>query len=522
VANALGVAVQDGLAVHGRENIEPGDVIFSNHADTLGQHLNNVAMYTPIFAGPKDDELVGFMAIIVHWIDIGGMIVGSATASGTTDIYQEGVQYRSVKLWSRGKRNDDIYRIIEGNTRFPQAMRGDVESQLAGCLLGRDMVKAVVNKYGLQTVRAAIELMWQRSEASARAAIAAIPDGTYRASSFLDGESAEPGKPIQIDVAVHVKGDSMTVDLSGVSDQVKAPINSGREGGAVTAARIAFKYLVAPDEPANEGAFRPLEVVIPDGKFLSAKAPAPMGGYSTPLPSVIDTIVKCLVDVMPDRVAAGHHANFGMHGFAGIHPKTGKLYRCSGTLPGGWGAARNHDGTGPHKTMAHGDTLDVPVEMQEALYPIRIEAQRYRSDSGGAGEFRGGLGIEKVSTYLGAAQSTIYFDRRGCPPWGVLGGKAGAAPQLQVTRADGKVEEPDYKCLLPLASGDQIRFRSAGGGGYGDPLARDPDRVAHDVRMGFVSRESAHADYGVSLDEKGSVNAKLTAQERDRRPRGHP
>lgn len=517
VANALGVAVRDGLAIHGREGIEPGDVIFSNHAGTLGQHLNNVAMYTPIFAGAGDSELFGFMAVIVHWIDIGGATIGSAATVGTTDIFQEGVQYRSVKLWSRGKRVEDIYRIIEDNTRFPQAMRGDMESQLAGCFMGRDMVRSVIDKYGLGTVRQSVELMWQRAEAAARAAIAAIPDGTYRASAFLDDDTVNVGKPVKIDVSVRVEGERMAVDLSGVAAQVKGPINSGREGGAVTAARIAFKYLVAPDEPANEGLFRPLDVEIPDGKFLSASGTAPMGGYSTPLPTVIDTIMRAMVDAMPNHVAAGHHANFGMHSFSGVHPKTGLLYRCSGTLPGGWGASLGHDGPGPYKTMSHGDTLDVPIEMQEALYPVRIEMQRFRTDSGGAGRFRGGLGIEKFSTYLGECRTNVHFERTGCPPWGIQGGRDGAAPAVLVERQGSPPERPPYKAVVELNPGDRMRFMSAGGGGYGDPRLREARAVERDVRLGYVSRAAALADYAVMLDEDGSLLEEETNLERQRR-----
>ena len=483
VANALGVAVRDGLAVHGREGIEPGDVIFSNHAATLGQHLNNVAMYTPVFVG---EERVGFMAVVVHWIDIGGMVVGSAATSRSTDIFQEGIQFRSVRLWSRGKPVDDVYRIIEANTRFPRQLRGDIESQLAGCLLGKEMFLALIAKYGLETVRASIELMWDRSEAAARARIAKIPDGTYRASSFLDNDSIELDKKIVVDVAVRVHGDEMTVDLSGVSDQVKGPMNSGREGGAVTAARIAYKYLVAPDEPANEGSFRPLHVVIPDGKFLSATGSAPMGGYSTPLPTVIDTIVKALVSAAPEHVAAGHHGNFGIHSFTGRHPNTGELYQCNGTTHGGWGASLGHDGPGPYKTMSHGDTLDVPVEMQEALYPIRIESQTLRPDSGGAGEFRGGFGLEKISEFLAPCTSFVHFDRTGCPPWGILGGQDGPAPGVYLER-EGKAQPTPQKGFVDLKPGDRMHILSGGGGGYGDPLKRDVRRVDRDVRLGYGS-----------------------------------
>jgi N-methylhydantoinase B len=507
VANALGTAVNDGILIHGRDGIHPGDVIFSNHAGTLGQHLNNVVMYTPVFAG---GECVAFMCVLVHWIDVAGMVVGSCAPVGPTEIHQEGIQYRSVKLWSRGEPMKDIYRIIEINTRFPRMLLGDIESQLAGCLMGRDLIAAQIEKYGLETFRASVELMWRRSEAAARAAIAKIPDGVYRASSFLDNDGVDLDKPMPVDVVVIVAGETMTFDFSGVADQVKGPINSGREGGAVTAARIAFKYLAAPDEPANDGSFRPLEIVIPDGKFLSASATAPMGLYSAPLPTVIDTVVKALVDAAPDHVAAAHHGNFCIHSLSGYHPETGEPFYNLSAADGGWGASMGHDGPAHFKTMAHGDTLNIPVEVQEALYPLRLERWQIRPDSAGAGEWRGGIGLEKVIAPLAPCNIQVLNERVGCPPWGIRGGKDGAAPRITVEHTGGAPEEV-RKANRPVGPGDRVRVLTSGGGGYGDPLRRDPDKVAADVRNGYVSRAAAAELYGVVVDDDGMVSAEKTA-----------
>ena len=501
VANALGVAVRDGMEVHGKENIRSGDVLFSNHATTLGQHLNNVVMYTPIFVGKDDEELFGFMAVLVHWLDIGGRVVGSCATSGSTDIFQEGIQFRSVKLRARGEPVRDMYRMIEYNTRFPRMLLGDVESQLAGCLLGRDMIVALLEKYGLETTRAAIALMWERSDKSARQAIAALPDGDYHADALLDNDSIDLDKNILVDAIVRIRGEEMTVDFSGTSDQVKGPLNSGRDGGAVAAARIAFKYLVAPDDPPNDGSFRALKVEIPEGKFISATGNAPMGGYSTPMPTVVDTVVKAMVSAAPQQVAAGHHGNFGINSYSGIDPRTGELFQCMGTLHGGWGASLGHDGPGPYKTMSHGDTLDYPIEVQEALYPVHIDYQLIRPDTGGAGEFRGGCGLEKLTTLLAPCTTQIFFDRTVCPPWGILGGKEGATPSLVVERKDGS-KQSVLKGFVQLQPGDQVRVRSGGGGGYGDAAKRAPDRVARDVRLGYVSREGASEFYGVALDDR--------------------
>ena len=350
VANALGVAIREGLDIHGRDGIAPGDVLFTNYAGTLGQHLNNVVMYTPVYIGPDGTELFGFMAVLVHWIDIGGRSVGSSSSSGSTEIFQEGIQYHAVRLMVRGEPCRDMYRMIEANTRFPRLLLGDIESQLSGCLAGRDMILRLIEKYGLETVRGAVAMMWDRAEAATRAAIGALPDGTYRASSFLDNDSIDLDRRIPVEAVVTVAGKEMTIDFTGVSPQVKGPVNSGIEGGAVAAARIAFKYLVAPDEPANEGCFRPLRIVIPDGTFLSASPTAPMGGYSRPLATVVDTVLKAMVTAAPRHVAAGHHGDFGIHSISGRHPATGELFVCNGTMHGGWGASYGHDGPGPFKT----------------------------------------------------------------------------------------------------------------------------------------------------------------------------
>ena len=376
-ANALGVAVRDGLAVHGVNGIEDGDILFSNHAATLGEHLNNVVMYTPVFVA---GELVAFMAVLVHWIDIGGIVVGSCISHSTTEIYQEGVQFRSVRLYRRGELVTDMLRTIEVNTRFPHMLLGDINSQIAGCVRGKAMIKELFERHGTATMRAAIAAIWDRSEHAARAAIRRIADGVYEASSFLDDDGITRGEPIPIGVRVTVAKDEIEVDFSGVADQLKGPFNSGREGGAETAARIAFKYLVAPKEPANDGTFRPLRVTIQEGKFLNAKPGAPLGCYSFPLPTVIDTIVKAFGDAAPGLVAAGHYGTFGGHTIYGRHPKTGELYQNLGAIAGGWGAMAGRDGGGPFKTMAHGDTLDVPAEVLEALYPFRVDMVQLRQD----------------------------------------------------------------------------------------------------------------------------------------------
>lgn len=510
LANVLGLAVQDALEVYGRDGIGPGDAIISNHAGTLGQHLNNVVMCTPIFAG--GERPLAFMAVLVHWIDVGGRYVGSSASNDTTEIFQEGIQFRSVKLRRRGEKVPEIYRIIECNTRFPGALFGDIEAQLSGCLKGAQLFAECVGRYGTDAVAAAVAAIWQNSEAAARAAVQAIPDGVYRASSFLDNDGVDLDRPIRVEVTVTVAGDGMTVDLSGCSPELRGPFNSGAYGGGITAARTAFKYLTTPDEPANDGSFAPLSVMLPPGTFLSAGPTAALARYSSPLPTVMDTIIRALAPAMPDRIAAGHHSNMGSHRFQGAHPCGGHRFSHLDTAHGGWGASQGRDGAGPFKTLAHGDTLDVPIEAQEALYPLRVEAYALRPDSGGAGEFRGGLGIDKAYTVLAPCQLTSTFERSLCPPWGLFGGHDAATAYLEVERGG----EGRTRCLkasdIAIAAGDRVYIKSGGGGGFGPPGRRAARRVAEDVRQGYVSREAAERDYAVVVTEAGDVDEAATAR----------
>jgi N-methylhydantoinase B len=519
LANVLGLAVQDGLAIYGREHMHAGDVFISNHAGTLGQHLNNVIMYTPVFDPEDASGIIAFMCVLAHWTDVGGRYVGSSASNDTTEIFQEGIQFRTVKLRSSGEPVPEIYRMIEYNTRFPEMVLGDIEAQYAGCVKGAGLFRDIATKFGADMTLSAIRTMWQQSEAAARAAVRAIPDGVYRASSFLDNDGVDLDRPIHCPVTVRIEGERFVVDLSDIADEVRGPFNSGREGGGVTAARIAFKYLTSPDEPTNEGSFAPLDVVLPDGKFLSAGPTAALARYSTPLATVIDTIIRAMAEALPDRVAAGHHASMGSHRFQGRLQESGRLFTHLDTAHGGWGASSGRDGSGPFKTLAHGDTLDVPVEVQEVLYGLHVDRFGFRTDSGGAGEFRGGLGLDKAYTLHQPVKLTLTFERHGCPPWGLLGGTNGEAGYVEIER-QGQPRQKYLKATdIPLGAGDRVYVHTGGGGGYGSPLERDPRAVARDVQRGFVSVEAARSAYGVVIDNDGEADGAATLAERTKSQR---
>ena len=512
VANALGTAVKDGVAIYELKNLHQGDVVISNHAGTLGQHLNNVVMYTPVRVQGDAEEVTAFFCVLMHWIDVGGIMVGSCSSTTTTEIYQEGIQFRTVKLFDRGERRDDMFRMIEYNTRFPEMLLGDVEAQIAGCFMGREMVTEIAEKYGANTYHAAVHSMWDHADARTRAAIRAAPSGEYKAFSFLDNDGLFLDKTVPIGVSVIVDGDRIKVDFSGVSDQLPGPLNAGRNGGAVAAARIAIKYLFSPDDPVCEGDFRALEVEIPEGKFLSATPTAAIGGSGNMIPTVVDTILRAMASAFPERVAAAHHGTYGVHAFHGISTVTGEQFYHLDTCVGGWGATATMDGYGPSRSNVHGDTSDVPVEMQEAFHPYVFESYAIREDSAGPGRTRGGVGVVKSYRITGYCRLNLKIDRTKCPPWGLYGGGEGKTADVEIRSfASGEVKRV-FKGDHALEAGDQVIIKTGGGGGYGPAHERDPERVRRDVDSGYVTLEAARKEYGVEIDANGAVDATRTAQ----------
>ncbi len=499
VADSVGMAVRDGLQIYGRERLHHGDVVLCNHAAVQGQHLNNTVMYTPIYAGPERGTLIGFFAINVHWIEIGGIQTNS------TDIFMEGLQLRSIKLWSKGEPIEEVYRIIENNTRMPNELMGDIAAQLAGCLLGRELTAELANKYGIATFNRAVDLILDQSEAAARDFIRAMPDGVYRTETYLDNDRSGGEEPVPIIVKVIVAGDELTVDFTDIAHQAKGPINSGYYGGGQTIARVAFKYLMGADEMANEGTFRPIKLILPLGKLISADPTAPMFMYPTPFPTVIDAVIKALEKALPARVPGGH---FGTHSGVRFYGRraNGTFFDTHDSGHGGWGACATHDGSGPFRTMAHGDTRIIPLELQESLMPFRIEAFSLREDSGGAGKFRGGMGFRKVYRILRPCLLGTNLDRTKYPPWGVQGGQEGKSGRFTLVKAgetqERSVEKENAYSLQP---GDLVCVETGGGGGYGSPAERPLDLIQRDLDAGYVSAVAAMKDYGVTIGADGKA-----------------
>jgi N-methylhydantoinase B len=485
----LGVAVKDGIERYGLDGFHPGDVVIMNHGGVCGQHLNNVVIYAPCF---HDGKVVAFAASRAHWVDIGGMRVGFGSVQ-TTEIYQEGLQFRSLKIYEAGKRNDTLWQIITDNLRFPDAALGDLRAQMASAQLGARRFAELVKRYGTETVSSCIEAIWDRTDKEVRSFITKIPDGTYEAQSYLDNDGRNLDLKILIKVKVIIDGDRMVIDFSEMNDQVPGPLNSGYSGG-LAAARIAFKNVTQPQAPVNEGCFRSLEIILPEGKLLNAKHPAALGLYSIPLPTVIDTILKALAPALPDRIPAAHKGDMGGCSISGFRPD-GQRFLLMNIFGGGWGGRPLEDGESASVSICQGDVRNAPVELQEIQYPFLIERFTLRQDSGGPGQHRGGLGVELAYRALQSASANVNCERTKDPPWGLNGGKAGMVNAATLIRADGSKQSLLKATSLPLEKDDVLVFLTAGGGGWGDPKKRAKKDIADDVRIGLVSEAAAKRDY---------------------------
>jgi N-methylhydantoinase B len=486
----LGIAVKDGIERYGLDGFAPGDVIIMNHGQVCGQHLNNIVIYAPCF---HDGKVVAFAASRAHWVDIGGMRVGFGSVE-TTEIYQEGLQFRSLKIYEAGKRNETLWQVIHDNVRFPEAALGDLRAQIASCQLGIRRYGELVTRYGPATVERCIHAIWDQTEQAARAVIEKVPDGVYEAESFLDNDGRTLDKALRIKVKVIIDGSRMVIDFSEMNDQVPGPTNSGFSGG-LAAARIAYKCLTQPRAPVNEGCFRPLELILPEGKLLNARAPAALGLWSIPLPTVIDTILKALAPALPDRIPAAHKGDMGGCSIGGFRPD-GRRFLLMNIFGGGWGGRPHEDGESASVSICQGDVRSAPIELQEIQYPFLIERFALRTDSGGAGQHRGGLGVELTYRALQKAVTNVNCERTKDPPWGLHGGQPGAVNEAVLIRRDGSEQTLKKATGVPMEPGDRLTFYTAGGGGFGDPRARDRAAIADDVGKGYVSAAAARRDYG--------------------------
>ena len=507
----LGVLVVDGMKRYGSDGFRPGDVVITNHQAVAGQHLNNVVIYMPYF---YKGELLMFCMVRAHWIDVGGQSTGFGAGATVADPWLEGLQLDQLKIYEEGRLNETLYRVIKDNIRFPESSLGDMKSQMAACRLAARRMDELFDKYGKDTILAAISQIFDETEQKCRNVVAQLPDGIYEAEASIDDDGLIRDEEVPIRVKITIKGSDMTIDLSGCSAERKAAINSRTYAGA----RVAYKALTGPLDPVNEGSFRALKVVIPEGNIMMAKFPAPMSGWSAIVPTVVDTIVVALAKAMPDRVPAGHHGLLGGSVvFFGLHPKTKRRFIVQSIEGGGWGGRPFEDGESATVSVCQGDVRNGSIEGIELKCPVLVESRALRQDSCGAGRYRGGLGLDmKVRNLVEGKWNFERTRRSKCPPWGIAGGTAGE-PGGNLLKLPG---EKAFKWItganIPVPLNSLAIVRTGGGGGWGDPLERDAALVAADAAEGLISRRAAHELYGVVLRGSMSLDEGATQRLRDR------
>jgi N-methylhydantoinase B len=490
----LGAIIKDAMNRYGRDGFAPGDVVITNHQAVAGQHLNNVVIYMPYFF---HGELLMFSIVRAHWIDIGGMSTGFGGEARILDPWMEGLQLDQLKIYEAGRANETLLKVIRDNIRFPDASLGDMRSQMAACRLASRRLDELFAKFGRDTMLDAIQRIFAETEMKCQKVVSEIPDGVYQAESFLDHDGMLRTERVRIHALVTVDHGKMTIDLSGCSPERKAGINSRTLAGA----RVAYKAFTSPLDPSNEGSFAALDVIIPEGSIMMARFPAPMSGWSLILPTVVDTILTALAPAIPEKIPAGHHGLLGgAVVFFGVNPKTRKRFVVQSLEGGGWGGRPFEDGESGAVTICQGDVRNGTIEGLELKNPILVEERSLRRDSGGPGKFRGGLGIDlRVRNFVEGRWNLHRPRRIDCPPWGLWNGKPGGTADYML-KLPGESEFKSMDAsqhLVPVDS--QVIVRTGGGGGWGDPLERESERVLSDVIEGVVSAEKARSEYGVVL-----------------------
>jgi len=469
-----------------------GDVVILNDPYLGGTHLMDMKLVKPFF---YQGEQVAMLANTGHWTDIGGAVPGGFGVKAT-EVFQEGLRITPTLLYRGGELDEAVLTLMLDNMRRPDERLGDLKAQVAALNTGAARLTAFLDRYGKDTVLAAIAELRERSERLMRGYLAELPDGEYEAVDHMDSDGVVD-EPIQIHVRMTIAGDAVSFNFAGSSEPVRGPLNAAAPA-TVASVYLAVKHLF-PDIPINAGCFRPVRVEIPDDVFLNARYPKAVSGSSAEVSCrVVDTVFSCMAQAMPDRVPAQCFGTVSNFTLSGVDPATGKTYVMFRFSGGGYGGHPKLDGlTNGSAPISASRTSQ--VEVLEQLYPIRFDHYAIRPDSGGAGRHRGGFGVSfGIQLLRGEAVSSILADRGKFAPQGVLGGGPGAMTQVEY-HLGGSVYRPEHVTKaeqVRMEPGDLALILTAGGGGYGQPTDRDMESVRRDVELGLISPACAEDDYG--------------------------
>ena len=489
-------------------DLQPGDVYIVNDPYLGGTHLMDVRMATPFF---YKDEVFCWLSNTGHWRDTGGMVPGGFAANAT-EVEQEGLRLPPVKLVKGGEMDPEILSIIMSNIRVANESYGDIMAQAAALAVGETRLTELLDRYGAALVETCIEEIRARAARLMRAKIEPIPDGVYKAETFVDSDGIV-NEPLRIALEIKKEGTELYFNFDGTSPPCQGPLN------AVIATTKSAVYLavkhVFPDVPINAGMFEPLHIDEPRGTFLYAEYPRPISGCAAEVSQrIAEAVFLCLTEAIPDALfaaSAGTAGNFSLGGFDEKNDKPFVLYLFTG---GGYGGALTGDGLS-NGCSTIGISKMPPVEVMEQRYPLIFDEFMLHEGSGGAGEHRGGFGVRYTLRMRdGSGKASFMMDHGKYGPPGVLGGEDGGTNRIQVHRGDS-VYEPAHVSKdqgVTVEAGDYVTVCSPGGGGYGDPFARPADRVASDVRYGYYAPDEARARFGVALTADLQVDEPATAR----------
>jgi len=482
------------------KDLREGDVIASNVPYYSGTHLNDVALSMPVFHG---DELVGLVLNKGHWSEVGGMHFGSWT-SDSTEIFQEGLLLPAVKIYSEGKPNKDVIDLILANNRLPRLTKGDMEAQIASMKVAARRVRALIDKYGLDSVKQAMGKVIEDGERAAKLKLKELPKGTFEAEDYIDDDGFGNSE-VYVRVKVTIDDNSFTADFTGSGQQVKGSINSPFPA-TVSAVRETYMAVTDPHAEPNGGFFKPIKVIAPSGSIFNPIPPAPTSTYWESMAYATDLVWKALAPHIPQKLSAGHFLSILATILGGVDDRTGEPFAIVEPQPGGWGGWEGGDGESGLVACGDGETYIASNEVYERRLPVRVERYELNvSDGTGHGKFRGGFGVRKDYKVLSnKAYLTLSIGRSKFPPWGVGMGLNGTPNYAVIIKSNGESMKVRRIANYEMLKGDLVSLRSGGGGGWGDPWERDPKLVAWDVKNEYITIEQARNIYGVVIDPRSS------------------
>ncbi|MFO1377855.1 MAG: hydantoinase B/oxoprolinase family protein [Steroidobacteraceae bacterium] len=487
----LGHAVRNGILANGIDNIRDGDIFIANDPYTTGNHISDVSVYAPVF---HQGQLLAFAATVAHWADIGGKTPGG-WCPDSVDVYQEGICFTHEKLVDSGTPNRILWSIIRNNTRCPDVVIGDLNAQIAACRQGAERLRGLCAKYGIDAVRGAMKLAIDRADRFARSRIRELPEGVHTVSQTMDEDGVMKGVPFKIVLTLTISGDTIHASFKGTSEVRAGPVNCP-EYAVRSLVRAVVKGILSPTEPANEGDFKAIEFDIEPGLVVSPQRPAPVDSYGYVCIAVWELTMRALAGIVPTRCVAGG-GQLCMPTISRVDPRLGTPFVLADPLDVGNGARLGADAP----TMAiptMGDVPNMPVEVVEMRYPVRIERFSLRTDAIGHGEHLGGAGVRRDYRLLqpGIMVHTAFENVRDPMGRGIAGGMSGSPPCVVINPdTPGEIVMTERAALGPFGAGDVVSMRSGGGGGWGDPTRRDPEQVVVDVRNGVVSAQQAREIY---------------------------